>query len=55
MVHAVAEEVLVQGEICVLSKAVMGMPAADGDESTMAAFEFCLCQFVVEMRLAYFF
>ena len=40
MVRAVAEEVLIEGEMCVLSKAAMGMPAIDGDESTMVAFEF---------------
>jgi hypothetical protein len=37
----VAEEEFSAGEICVSSKAAIGMPAADGDESTRAAY-FCV-------------
>ena len=50
-----AEEVFVEGEMCILLKAATGMPAADGDKSTMAAFDFCLCQCIVKMSVAYFY
>ena len=50
-----AEEVLVEGEMCVLLKAATGMLAANGDESTMAAFDFCLCQCMVVMSVTYFY
>jgi len=36
----VAEEEFSAGEICVSSKAAMGMLAADGDESAMVVFVF---------------
>ena len=39
--RAVAEEEFLTGEICVSSKASMGMLAADGDESAMSALFLC--------------
>ena len=43
-----AEEKFSAGEICVLSKAAMGMLAVDGDESAMAA---CFCVRVHELTI----
>ena len=55
MGRSVAKEVFVAGEICVLLKAATGMPATDGDKLTKAAFDFCLCQCVMEMSVTDFY
>jgi len=40
--HAVTEEEFSVGEKCASLKAATGMPAANGNESAMVAFVFCV-------------
>jgi len=48
-----AEEEFVASEMCASSKAAMGMPAADGDESSMVALFVREC--VMEVSMTYIF
>ena len=52
--HSVVMEVFMVGGMCVLLKAAMVMPAANGDELAMIAFAFCLRECTMEMSVTYF-
>jgi hypothetical protein len=54
MGHSAAMEVFVAGGMCVLLKATMVTPAANGDELAMIAFAFCLRDCAMEMSVTYF-